>query len=347
MRYRDINPNDVSYVEMHGTGTQAGDATEMNSVLSVFLPDHKRRPEQPLYLGSAKANIGHAESASGVSSLIKVLMMMKHNIIPPHCGIKNRINRNYPKDLAERNVRIALEPTPWRREDSAGGKRRVFLNNFSAAGGNTAVLLEDAPDPNELGQQIQEQDPRGTHLVTVTAKSPKSLDANIRSLISFLETHPSTTASALSYTTTARRMHYRYRAACVGDSIPSILTGLTKALSQCKGEIKPIPKLGPKVAFVFTGQGSLYHSLGRQLFEDVPGFREDIIRFNHIAQQQGFPPFLPIIDGSAPSVESVEPCVSHLALVCLQMALSRLWVSWGIRPGRIRCSLRNGRDQRY
>jgi Polyketide synthase modules and related proteins len=76
MRYAGVNPQDVGYVEMHGTGTQAGDATEMKSVLSVFAPDEKRT--KPLYLGTAKANIGHAESASGVSSLIKVLMMMKN-----------------------------------------------------------------------------------------------------------------------------------------------------------------------------------------------------------------------------------------------------------------------------
>ena len=145
MRYANVNPLDISYIEMHGTGTQAGDATEMNSVLSAFVPGRERMPRYPLYLGSAKANIGHAESASGVSSLIKVLTMMKKNEIPPHCGIKTKINHNYPLDLKERNVNIAFKPLPWHRTDFISGKRTVFLNNFSAEGGNTAVLLDDGP----------------------------------------------------------------------------------------------------------------------------------------------------------------------------------------------------------
>ena len=142
MRFADVDPLDISYVEMYGTGRQAGDATEMNSVLSVFRPESNMKsvqPARPIYLGSAKATIGHAESASGASSLIKVLMMMKHSKIPRHCGIKTRINHNHPLHLAQRGVHIAMESTAWRRPDAVSGKRAAFLNNFSAAGGNTAI----------------------------------------------------------------------------------------------------------------------------------------------------------------------------------------------------------------
>jgi naphtho-gamma-pyrone polyketide synthase len=334
MRYHNVNPNEVSYIEMHGTGTQAGDATEMRSVLSVFLPDQKRSDRQPLYLGSVKANVGHAESASGVSALIKVLLMMKNDEIPPHCGIKTQLNRNYPTDLAERNVRIAFEPTPWRRQDSTGGKRRVFLNNFSAAGGNTAILLEDAPDHDQRAQAL-DKDGRGTYLVAVTAKSAKSLKANIANLISFLEANPSTSLPALSYTTTARRLHYLYRLACSGDSIASVLAEL-RARAGCEEfSPVPVPAITPKVAFVFTGQGALYTGLGQKLFDEVSGFRNDIVQFNDMAQQQGFSPFLSLIDGSAQNLEDVDVCSSHLALTCVQMALSRLWSSWGIRPSLV------------
>ncbi|PHH92639.1 hypothetical protein CDD83_6409 [Cordyceps sp. RAO-2017] len=331
LRYQNVDANDISYVEMHGTGTQAGDATEMRSVLSVFVPDQRRSARQPLYLGSAKANLGHSESASGVVSMIKVLLMMKNNEIPPHCGIKTRINRNYPEDLAERNVRIASKPTPWRREDSAGETRRVFLNNFSAAGGNTAILLEDAPKllPGTAKQTL---DGRGTYVVAVSAKSAKALGANIRSLVSFLETNPSTSLAALSYTTTARRLHHNYRIACSGDSIASVLRDLRPRTGSDDYKPIPAPSRSPQVAFVFTGQGTMYTELGRELFETVAGFRDDIVRFNHMAQQQGFPPFISVIDGSVASLEGVDICASNLALVCLQMALGRLWRSWGVRP---------------
>jgi naphtho-gamma-pyrone polyketide synthase len=335
LRYHNVNPDEVGYIEMHGTGTQAGDATEMRSVLSVFLPQQKRRAEQPLYLGSVKANIGHAESASGVLSLIKVLLMMKHDKIPPHCGIKTQVNRHYPVDLAERNVRIALQSTPWRRQEATGGTRRVFLNNFSAAGGNTAILLEDAPVLDDSAHQASAVDSRGMHLVAVTAKTPTSLSANTQTLLQFLESNPSTSLPALAYTTTARRLHHRYRVTCIGDSIPSIVTQLRRLSSQPEKDLKPVPAATPKVTFVFTGQGSVYPGLGRQLFESVPSFREDILSYNRIAQKHGFPPFISLIDGSSQNVEEVDPCISQLALVCLQMALSQLWTSWGVCPSLV------------
>lgn len=301
----------------------------MNSVLSAFVPGRERMPHYPLYLGSAKANIGHAESASGVSSLIKVLMMMKNNEIPPHCGIKTKINHNYPLDLKERNVNIAFKPVPWRRTDSRSGKRTVFLNNFSAAGGNTAVLLEDAPYPLS---DATEEDPRTTHLVTVTAKTPKSLQGNINALISHLEKNPGTSLPALSYTSTARRMQHNYRTICSGSDVKSIVDALKKRENTF--DIKPIPgatKL-PKVVFVFTGQGSLYAGLGKQLFDSVSHFRAHILRFDCIAKREGFPSFLAVVDGSVANIEDAEPVVAHLALACIQMALFRLWVSWGVSP---------------
>lgn len=301
----------------------------MNSVLSVFGCGRERMPNHPLHLGSAKANIGHAESSSGVASLIKVMMMMRHNEIPPHCGIKTKINRHYPLDLKERNVNIAYKPTPWHRTDSVHGKRTVFLNNFSAAGGNTAVLLEDAPAPPVDNGEV---DPRAVHLVTVTAKSARSLKGNLDALIDFLDRNPTTSLPSLSYTTTTRRMHYNYRSIVTGSGIESIRTALEKRAGNL--DVKPIPNAVkiPKVAFVFTGQGSLYAGVGKQLFETVEQFRADILRFDSMAQRQGFPSFLPLVNGSATNVEDVEMIVAHLAVTCVQMALSRLWVSWGVSP---------------
>lgn len=329
MRHTGVDPLDISYVEMHGTGTQAGDATEMNSVLSVFVPGRQRMPHYPLFLGSAKANVGHAESASGVSSLIKVLMMMKNSEIPPHCGIKTKINHNYPLDLEERNVHIAFTPVPWVRENCHNGKRICFLNNFSAAGGNTAVLLEDPPLPKPIDNF---KDPRTVHIITVTAKTSKSLNGNISSMIAFLQRHPEIRLPALSYTTTARRLQHNYRVLCSGSDVKCLLENLEAKLR--KSDVKPIPNAlkTPKVIFVFTGQGTFYNGIGQQLFECISQFRADILRFNSIAQQQGFPGFVSVIDGTCEDFESVEPVISHVALTCLQMALCRLWISWGIKP---------------
>lgn len=332
LRQSNTNPIDVNYVEMHGTGTQAGDAAEMSSVLAAMVPGRERMPYHPLHLGAVKANVGHAESASGVSALIKVLMMMQYNEIPPHVGIKNRINKNYPLDLAARNVHIAFKPTPWTRANCPGGKRVSFLNNFSAAGGNTAVLLEDAP---ERQQHSSVTDTRALHPVVITANSLKSLQANMASLLEYLDQNPDTSLPALSYTTTARRTHHKFRASLTGSEIVSIKSALVRRLESVE-DVSAIPSATrlPRVAFTFTGQGTLYAGLGKQLFETVQSFRQDIFRFNRIAQQHGCPSFLPFITSKPDEliVEEVDAVVAHVALVCLQMALYRLWVSWGVVP---------------
>lgn len=321
-----IGPLDVSYIEMHGTGTQTGDAVEMSSVLDVFAKT-PRGSQNPLHLGSAKANVGHAESASGVTSLIKVLLMMENNEIPPHCGIKTKINHNFPKDLKARNVNIAMEPAPWKRPDD--GKRTVFMNNFSAAGGNTALLMEDAPAA--VSKTVQ--DTRSCHLVAVSAKSIPSLQRNIEALVTFIDDTPELSLPALSYTTTARRLHYNYRVIVGGHDLQTVEQAL-RDVAPCTN-LTPVPIKAPNVVFVFTGQGSTYSGMARELFEKISSFRIDILRFNSIAQNQGFPSFLPLIDGSLAGTEDLSPVVAQVGAVCAQMALARLWNSWGVSPSAV------------
>jgi naphtho-gamma-pyrone polyketide synthase len=326
LRTANINCLDVSYIEMHGTGTQAGDAVEMSSVLEVFAKA-PRGPQNPLHLGSAKANIGHAESASGVASLIKVLLMMEKNEIPPHVGIKTKINHNFPKDLKARNVNIALEPTSWKRPEDR--KRVVFMNNFSAAGGNTALLMEDAPAA--VSEEIQ--DVRSSHLVAVSAKSITSLQHNIENLVTMIDETPSLSLPALSYTTTARRIHHNFRAIVAGHDLKSVQQALRDIL-PC-ADIKPVPAKSPSVAFVFTGQGSIYSGMARDLYENISSFQADIRRLNSIAQSQGFPAFLPLIDGTLNDSKDLSPVITQMGAACTQIALARLWISWGVTPSTV------------
>lgn len=331
LSHANVSPLDVSYIEMHGTGTQTGDAVEMKSVLEVFAKEVGSRGAQyPLYLGSAKANVGHAESASGVTSLIKVLMMMERNEIPPHCGIKIKINHNFPTDLKARNVKIALEPTSWTKPDNGRGKRTVFLNNFSAAGGNTALLMEDAP----AVAAPRNDDPRSIHQVAISAKSQLSLQKNIGSMISFMDKHSNLSVPALSYTTTARRTHHDYRVMVSGQDLKAIKQAMLSLPPTT--QIKPIPTVNkiPGIAFAFTGQGSLYTGMARELFESVLQFRDDVERFDRLAQSQGFPTFLWLINGTGESPK-VSPVVSQLAIVCVQIALTKLWRSWGVNPSTV------------
>ncbi|KAL9030755.1 MAG: hypothetical protein Q9196_001159 [Gyalolechia fulgens] len=322
-----LDANDVSYVEMHGTGTQAGDKTEMESVTNVFAArNRKRRPDQPLHLGAVKANIGHGEAASGVSALIKVLLMMENNAIPPNCGIKSVMNRGYPADLEARNVHVPLRKTSWPRPSEQ--IRRVFVSNFSAAGGNTGLLMEDAPLP----ATPDAYDPRSTQIVTVSGKSKSSLRKNISQLVAFITKNPRTSLSSLSYTTTARRMHYNYRVAVMESDLSKVKASLVAAQEK---DVAPIAPTAPDVAFVFTGQGSHYAGLGKQLFEESSQFRSEILQFDEIGQSQGFPSFRPLIEGTPADVAGLPPVIVQLGSACVQMALARLWISWGVAPAKV------------
>ncbi|KAL7929344.1 putative conidial pigment polyketide synthase PksP/Alb1 [Trichoderma chlorosporum] len=323
-----VHPHEVSYIEMHGTGTQAGDATEMSSVLSCFAPSTKRLPHESLYLGSTKANVGHSESASGVTALIKVLMMMEKNLIPPHCGIKGKINHKFPTDLKERNVHIAMKATEWKRREEFNNIRRTFVNNFSAAGGNTALILEDYP---ELTRNLSLVDPRTAHVVTISAKSIPSLKGNLEKMRSYVRQHASTEGflSKLAYTTTARRMHHPFRVAITATSCEQLLSALNEEAKR--DNYKRCPEA--PVAFVFSGQGSQYSAMGQHLLQFAT-FRDEINSYDKLAQRHGFPSIMPLINGSS-SINDLEPLVVQLGTTCVQMALASLWSSFGMQPAYV------------
>lgn len=308
----------------------------MTSVLDIFAPPLSqakkgRADDQALYLGSAKANIGHGEAASGVSSLIKVLMMMQKNTIVPHCGIKTKINTNFPTDLQERGVNIALQPTAWNRDDDPLKPRRVFVNNFSAAGGNSALLIQDAP--LKAHSTTAGVDPRGIHLIAVSAKVGNSLQGNLRSLLGLLRESDTISLSELSYTTTARRVHHPHRVMLAGASTADICSQIETSLHDNVGMTRA--KNAPKIVFTFTGQGAQYPGMGMELYEYFSVFRNEMKRLDQIAQSLGFPSFLPVIQSDEPDISIFAPTAVQLASVCMQIALSKLWASWNIHPSAV------------
>lgn len=321
-----VDPLDVGYVEMHGTGTQAGDAEEIQSVTDVFAPITKRRTaKNPLYIGAVKANVGHSEAAAGVTALLKVLLMMQKNAIPPHVGIKNSLNPKFPKDMDKRNINIPYNKTEWPR--LPGKKRLAVVNNFSAAGGNTTVAIEDAPV-----REVTETDPRSTHVVAVSAKSKISLRGNLERLLGYLDKNPHVSLADLGYSTTARRYHHNHRVAIAASDIAQVKKQLTSALGSVDSH-KPIPATGPPpVAFAFTGQGASHKSFNLDLFHHSPHFRSQILHLDALAQGQGFPSFVPALDGSHPQDHQHPPVVTQLALVCTEIAVAKYWGSLGVKP---------------
>jgi acyl transferase domain-containing protein len=181
-------------------------------------------------------------------------------------GIKHSINPGFPKDLDKRNLHILFQKTAW--PHVPGKKRIAAINNFSAAGGNTTIILEEAPIRETIGT-----DPRPSHVIAVSAKSKVSIKGNIQRFIDYLDKNPDASLSNLSYSTTARRYHHNHRVA-IPTSKPTQLKKQLKSYLDNVDSHKPIPTTGPPlVTFVFTGQGSSHKSMNLELFHDSPYFR--------------------------------------------------------------------------
>ncbi|KAJ5834965.1 hypothetical protein N7447_000991 [Penicillium robsamsonii] len=314
-----VNPLDVSFIELHGTGTQAGDSVECESVCEVFAPvSSRRRDNQSLLLGAVKSNIGHGEAAAGIASLIKMLLVYQKSMIPAHIGIKTKINPALRKCLEKRNIGLAMEMTPYPRRK--GASRYAVVNSFGAHGGNTTVLLEDSPE-----RQVVGTDPRATHVIAVSAKSKGSLKGNIEDLLSYMEKNPLTDLGDLAYTACARRIQHNFRVATAASSPDQLRRFLEKSL-ETVSTLRPVPLDAPSVAFTFTGQGAFYEGISAQLFEQFPYYRTQVVQLDDIVQRFGYPSIIPVITGS---VET--PGVSPFVLV-VEIALARFWAFLGIHP---------------
>lgn len=328
VRRAGIDPLDVGYIEMHGTGTQAGDTTEMKSVTSVFAREnndgHGRPQDKPLYIGSVKACMGHGEAAAGIMSFMKTLLVLQKCVVPPHIGIKTRLNPSLPGDLQERNVVIPYTPAPWEATPTQP-KRLAMVNNFGASGSNTSVILEEATPRPRVGE-----DTRKTHVIPMSAKSGHSLQENLTRLVTYLGERNDVSLSDVAYSLSARKMHYNYRVSVLATSPAEAIDLLQPHIASSLTKM-PSPRGLHSVAFAFTGQGRFYTGIGSQLYRDSPIFRGCIDHLDSLAQRQNFPSFLPIVTGACDH-QHVSLVSMHLAIVCVEIALAQLWSAFGVHP---------------
>lgn len=294
----------------------------MRSVTDVFAPDVRRR-NTPLHVGAVKANLGHGEAAAGIMGFMKTMLVLQKGLIPPHIGIKTRLNPALTGNLTERRVVIPYTATSW--DPSSDRKRLALVNNFGAAGGNTSIIVEEPTARPRAGE-----DTRQEHVITISAKSAVSLHENIKRLICFVQEKRDVSVADISYTLTARKSHYNYRVSVLATSRADIVTLLQPRVET---SLTLLPHSGkqPHIAFSFTGQGTFYVGTGAQLYRDSPLFRQHLDQLDHLARRQNFPSFLSIVTGTC-LPEEVSTVTMHLAIVCVEIALARLWGAYGITP---------------
>jgi natural product biosynthesis luciferase-like monooxygenase protein len=319
-----ISAASISYVEAHGTGTALGDPIEIEGLTKAFLHDTEQR--QFCRIGSVKSNIGHLEAAAGIASAIKVILTMRHRQLPASLHFEKA------------NPIIAFEKSPfivntklcaW---DSAG-PRRAGVSSFGIGGSNAHLILEEPP--------VNERQSTGTdrpgHVLTLSAKSKNALETRARQYADFLQASPQVDTGDLCFTANAGRSHFLHRAAIAFDSVSALREKLERlgsgqpADDAFAGHIETSEP--PRIAFLFTGQGSQYAGMARRLYETESTFRDAMDACQSIAEPWLNEPLLDALYSSGADDKLLrEPVLAQIALFSLEVSLVKLWRSWGVLP---------------
>ncbi|GIK07603.1 type I iterative polyketide synthase [Aspergillus viridinutans] len=318
----------ITVVETHGTGTQAGDLNELVSIRGAFC--NGRDPGNFLHFTSVKANIGHCEAASGAAALAKLLLMMRHGKIPPQISLKT-LNRKI-KDLGTDGSVIDRDGAPWPRPSRH--PRLALLNNFGAAGSNGALILQEYSSLKALPQN-EEQCEAHSYMLGFSARGNTSLLAYKDALISYLEA-PSVPRSLrdVAYTSTARRQIFDYRVSVTGSTIQEIVDNLRNAEIY---NIRESPNPQPRAVLAFSGQGSQYLGMGRELLTAYPEFKKVVLDCEQWLLSNGYPGCLNVIackddqERQSPSSSLLQQSL-QTAVFVLEVALARLLISLGVMP---------------
>ena len=326
-----VAAGDVGYLEAHGTGTSLGDPIEVQAA-GAALGDG-RDADRPLLIGSVKTNIGHLEAAAGIAGLIKVILSLEHEVLPKHLHFQNP-SPHIPWDRLA--VRVVDEALPWARD---GRPRIAGISSFGFSGTNAHVILEEAPD--EVGQvaaaPVAPSDDRRFSVLPLSARSPAALVELAQRYGSWLAAHPEASLADVCFTAGVGRSHFEHRAALVVNSTES-----AREVLRALAEDRPAPGLlrgecadKPRTAWLFTGQGSQYAGMARELFDTEPVFAETMTRCAAVVADVLEKPLLDVIfDVDGPDAQDTLRQTSYAqpALFAVEMGLARLWQSWGFEP---------------
>ncbi len=324
-----VAPRDVVFVEAHGTGTPVGDPIEANAIGSVV--GHGRDAQRPCYIGSVKTNIGHTEAAAGVAGLIKAALSLYHRALPPHVHLQDVNNKI---DLA--GLRLDI-PRVLTSLDLPTSQLIAGVNSFGFGGTNAHAVLqavEQVPPPAAHAAA------RTTLMLPLSARSETALQGLAQRCAQQLEVSPADLdATAFAHSLGTRREHHPYRAAIVAADPAALVAALQKlARGEPAGEAitaaSQAQSLG-ELVWVFTGMGPQWWGMGQELYRTEPVFR--------FALEQACASFeraagWSLLDEMLKPEELsrvAETQVAQPANFALQIALSKLWQSWGIRPAAI------------
>ncbi|HEY9044868.1 MAG TPA: acyltransferase domain-containing protein, partial [Ohtaekwangia sp.] len=320
-----ILPHEVHYVEAHGTGTKLGDPNEARAIGEFF---GQNRTGNKLRVGSVKTNIGHTEATAGIAGLIKVVLAMQHKTLPPNLNFNNP-NPNIPFEALKLEVQGDLTAWPVNGDETF----KAGVNSFGWGGTNAHAALEEYRAVKKV--TVTEDRSSAIYTLPISAKSSQAVKDYAKGYIAIVEHADEEAFKAICISAALRRAEFDHRYLFSGTTREQVLAAL-KSFAEDEMEVAPCkPVANPKIVFVFPGQGAQWLGMGRELLVKEKVFRDTIE-----ACDRAFRPFTDwsLIDQINATTETSrlnEINVIQPAICAMQIALAKLWMSWGIEPSAV------------
>ena len=325
-----LDGSQIGYVEAHGTGTKLGDPIEMEAIKHIYC--QSPRAIGPLRVGSAKTNIGHTESAAGIVGLIKAVLVLQNQQVPPHLHLQKA---NPILSLDDGQVII-----PTQLQDVDANLEYAGVSSFGFGGTNAHAILQRTPDALQRTQTVlQGADPEEnqSQLLTLSARTPAALIEASRNLADLLQqgVAPKLDLADVAWTLNAGRENFQHRLAIVSSNGQDVSERLQTYVQRSSAAgitvgLQTIDKR-PKIAFLFTGQGSQYANMGQSLYNSEPEFRIAIDECAAILERRMDLSLLEVLWGTETGrIDQTQ--YTQPALFAIQYALLQLWKSWGVTP---------------
>ncbi|PMB22056.1 polyketide synthase [Fischerella thermalis CCMEE 5198] len=330
-----VEPTEISYIETHGTGTALGDPIEIAALTQAFRAGTEKTGF--CAISSVKTNIGHLDAAAGVASLIKTVLALKHQQIPPNLHFQKP---NPQIDFSQTPFYVNTNLVDWKTDKTP---RIAGVSSFGIGGTNAHVILEEAP-VFEQGTRGAGEQGRDYQLLVLSAKSEKALEQATINLTTHLQQHPQLNLADIAYTLHIGRQHFAYRRMVLCQTTQEAAQILEKETKYNRANSEK----SPSIAFMFPGQGSQYLNMGKELYDTEAIFREQIDHCCELLQHDLGLDLLSILfetestkqknlnhnnyELRITNYELSQTIYAQPALFIIEYALAKLWMSWGIQP---------------